>query len=56
LENIANTNWQEIPNHFPDIFLDEYTVMPNHFHGIIGIDILNENPIITDRQKCYYQK
>ena len=30
--------WQEIPGHFPGIKLDEFIVMPNHVHGIIGID------------------
>jgi len=30
--------WNEIPQHFPHVTLDERTVMPNHFHGIIMID------------------
>lgn len=29
--------WQEIPNKFKNIQLDEFTVMPNHFHGIFWI-------------------
>ena len=29
------TTWLELPNHFPHIDLDEFVVMPNHFHGII---------------------
>ena len=29
--------WQEIPNHFPQIVLHEYVIMPNHLHGIIEI-------------------
>ncbi|HBK33958.1 TPA: hypothetical protein DEP34_02185 [Candidatus Uhrbacteria bacterium] len=29
--------WNELPNKFPDIVLDEYIVMPDHFHGIIWI-------------------
>ncbi len=32
--------WQEIPNHFPFVRLDEWGVMPNHVHGII---IINNN-------------
>ncbi len=24
--------------HFPFVYLDEFTVMPNHIHGIISID------------------
>lgn len=27
--------WNEIKNKFPNIQLDEYIIMPNHFHGII---------------------
>lgn len=30
--------WLDIPNHFPNVFVDEYIIMPNHIHGIIGID------------------
>ncbi|MGC9031155.1 MAG: transposase, partial [Desulfomonilaceae bacterium] len=37
---IAKQCWLEIPNHFPNISLDEFVIMPNHIHGII---ILNDN-------------
>jgi putative transposase len=30
--------WNEIPNHFKNIEIDEYTIMPDHFHGIIIIN------------------
>ena len=30
--------WQEIPNHFPQIVLHDYVIMPNHVHGIIEIN------------------
>jgi hypothetical protein len=30
--------WLDIPKYYTGIFLDEYVVMPNHFHGIIGIE------------------
>ncbi|MCB0728074.1 MAG: transposase [Ignavibacteriae bacterium] len=58
LGKIAKNNWLEIPDHFPDIFLDEYTVMPNHLHGIVGIDKRNDNliPISTDRTKMLLSK
>ena len=36
---IINRFWIEIPNHFSNVYLDEYIIMPNHFHGIIMIDI-----------------
>ena len=29
--------WLEIPNHFENVKLDEFIVMPNHVHGIIAI-------------------
>lgn len=34
----ADQCWQEIPKHFPFVILDEYTIMPNHVHGIVVID------------------
>ena len=34
---IAKQNWEHIPNHFPNVELDEFIVMPNHLHGIIAI-------------------
>lgn len=33
--NIVLECWERIPGHFPGVALDEYAVMPNHFHGII---------------------
>ncbi len=35
--NIANQCWLAIPNHFPNMVLHEYVVMPNHIHGIVEI-------------------
>ena len=29
--------WLEIPQHFDNVVLDEFVVMPNHIHGIIEI-------------------
>ncbi len=37
---IAQKYWDEIPQHFPFIKLDEMVVMPNHIHGILWIDKL----------------
>jgi REP element-mobilizing transposase RayT len=39
---IAKQYWQEIPQHFPFVNLDEYIVMPNHLHVIVEI-IKNAN-------------
>jgi REP element-mobilizing transposase RayT len=33
--------WKEIPNHYPDVELDEFIVMPSHIHGVIIIN----NPV-----------
>ncbi len=34
---IARQCWMDIPDHFSNIELDEYKVMPNHVHGIIRV-------------------
>jgi putative transposase len=34
---IAYRFWQEIPNHFPNVMLDAFVVMPNHLHGIVEL-------------------
>ncbi|MBU1800611.1 MAG: hypothetical protein KKF21_19740, partial [Bacteroidetes bacterium] len=34
---IVDQFWNEIPEHFPHVTLDEHIVMPNHVHGIIMI-------------------
>jgi len=37
LGEIAVAYWIEIPQHFNNVILDEFVVMPNHVHGIIII-------------------
>lgn len=34
---IARDFWLKIPDHFQNAKLDEFVVMPNHLHGIIGL-------------------
>ncbi len=34
--------WLEIPKHFNNIILDDWIIMPNHLHGIIGIEKDND--------------
>lgn len=34
---IVSDCWYDLPNHYPNIILDEFIVMPNHIHGIIII-------------------
>ncbi|PIZ44091.1 transposase [candidate division WWE3 bacterium CG_4_10_14_0_2_um_filter_41_14] len=36
--NIVNNWWYEIPEHFKNVRLDEWQIMPNHVHGIIQIN------------------
>ncbi len=31
---LANKTWLNIPQHFSNITLDEYAIMPNHIHGL----------------------
>ena len=41
---MAHKYWQEIPNHFPFVQLDQYVIMPNHIHGIIIINKHKKKP------------
>ncbi len=41
--NIADHFWKEIPSHFPFVKLEEYVIMPNHIHGIVVIEKIDEN-------------
>jgi REP element-mobilizing transposase RayT len=38
LGKIADECWREIPDHFSDVELGAYVMMPNHVHGIIVIN------------------
>jgi REP element-mobilizing transposase RayT len=33
--------WIDLPNHYHNIELDEYVIMPDHFHGIVKINDFN---------------
>ena len=44
LGKITDECWQSIPEHFPNVELGAYVVMPNHIHGII---IIHENDEAT---------
>jgi putative transposase len=44
--------WNKLKNKFPNIELDEFVVMPNHFHGIIQINNTNPIPVGADLRVC----
>jgi REP element-mobilizing transposase RayT len=35
LGKMTEKYWKGIPNHFPDVVLDEFVIMPNHIHGVL---------------------
>lgn len=35
--------WKNIPDHFPNVVLHEYIIMPNHVHGIIELVGANQH-------------
>ena len=39
---IVNECWNDLPDHYGQVILDEFVVMPNHVHGII---ILTDNTV-----------
>ena len=44
---VAAQCWQDIPNHFKNVELDEWTVMPNHIHGIVIVLKTNDVTVGT---------
>ena len=44
---MLSQQWLAISERFPQVILDEWIVMPNHFHGIVILD--NSNRKIADR-------
>ncbi|MCF2218706.1 hypothetical protein H9Q08_05255 [Chryseobacterium sp. PS-8] len=45
----AQQCWLDIPNHFPNVVLHEFVIMPNHIHGIIefvGANNYSPNPLL----------
>ena len=41
---IVEQCWFNLPNHYDNIELDAYVIMPDHFHGIIFIRAIHELP------------
>jgi putative transposase len=50
LGRVVESCWQEIPEHFAKVELDEFIIMPNHIHGII---ILNDQEDYTCRDTIH---
>jgi len=40
--HMINLEWNKIPNRFKNIILDNYIIMPEHFHGIIKITPIDD--------------
>ena len=38
LGNLVQEIWLSIPSHKSNVILDDFVVMPNHFHGLIVLD------------------
>jgi len=50
---IVNNNWIDLTNHYENILLHSFIVMPNHFHGIIeitNVGAIHELPLQYDRK------
>lgn len=39
---VAHYFWRDISHHQSNVFLDEFIIMPNHLHGIVGIKAKKE--------------
>ena len=42
---LAQAVWEELPQHYPHVQLDAWTVMPNHVHGIVILDSGPAGPV-----------
>ena len=46
---IAEEHWRAIPEHFPQVVLGTYVIMPNHVHGIMIIQPVRATDVgVTD--------
>ncbi len=44
--------WNKLPERFPNVTMDEYVVMPNHFHGIILLNDFARPPAVDVGGVC----
>ena len=50
---IADVCWQAIPNHFPFVKLGNHIIMPNHVHGIIIIDKMDDEQMVETQNLAF---
>ena len=43
---MVNDLWIDMPNHYPNVEIGEFVIMPNHFHGIIAICVGESQGIV----------
>jgi putative transposase len=60
---IVETCWHDIPNHFTDVEIDEFIIMPDHVHGIViihePVGAIHESPLpasVYDRRTMMLPK
>jgi|688.fasta_scaffold1188888_1 hypothetical protein len=42
---VAESCWLSIPQHFPNVVLHEFAIMPDHIHGVLEITGLSSSKI-----------
>jgi REP element-mobilizing transposase RayT len=47
--------WRELPDRFPSILIDQFVIMPNHLHGIIGIKEQTQNEDVAESGGLIHQ-
>ena len=47
---IVEQCWFEIPKRYENVQLDEFVIMPNHFHGILLLDAVGDLPPHTSAE------
>jgi putative transposase len=46
---IAENCWREVSIHYQNVEIDEFTIMPNHIHGIIKIPVVGNEYFRSDQ-------
>src|ERR1035437_8195830 len=44
LGEVAKNFWSGIPQHYPNMSVDEFIIMPDHMHGIISLNQIVDAP------------